>query len=485
MKRLLTIVLAGLSLAARAQSTLSLDSCMLMAERSNLQLAIGAEKVRRAKAEAQAARTNYLPKVSLAAGYMRSGREVQLLSDGQINTLNNVGTATATQLGNMAQQIVAQHPDLAALVQGIGAYLPQLAEQGNALGHTITDAFHTDTRNMTVGTVLLTQPLYMGGKIRAYDRITRRQGELAESQLEAARRDLRLDVERTYWQIASLAGKKRLATQYRDMLKQLQGDVQKMHAEGLATKASCLQVDVKLNEAEMALTKVDDALTLLRMVLCRLCGLPLDSRPVLADEGEASVAHDTTSVQPDAALALAQRPEMQQLSLAEQMLDDKVRITRSDMLPQLALTGGYLLSNPSVFNSFERKFKGTWGVGVMLKMPVWNWGETRYKVRAAKSDAAIARLETADARNKITLQVTQEAFRVNEAVQRLTLSLRSMDTAAENLRTASLGFTEGVITTTDLLQAQTAWLQAHNDVIDARIETRLARAAYHHALGEK
>ena len=485
MKRLLTIVLAGLSLAARAQSTLSLDSCMLMAERSNLQLAIGAEKVRRAKAEAQAARTNYLPKVSLAAGYMRSGREVQLLSDGQINTLNNVGTATATQLGNMAQQIVAQHPDLAALVQGIGAYLPQLAEQGNALGHTITDAFHTDTRNMTVGTVLLTQPLYMGGKIRAYDRITRRQGELAESQLEAARRDLRLDVERTYWQIASLAGKKRLATQYRDMLKQLQGDVQKMHAEGLATKASCLQVDVKLNEAEMALTKVDDALTLLRMVLCRQCGLPLDSRPVLADEGEASVAHDTTPVQPDASLALAQRPEMQQLALAEQMLDDKVRITRSDMLPQLALTGGYLLSNPSVFNSFERKFKGTWGVGVMLKMPVWNWGETRYKVRAAKSDAAIARLETADARNKITLQVTQEAFRVNEAVQRLTLSLRSMDTAAENLRTASLGFTEGVITTTDLLQAQTAWLQAHNDVIDARIETRLARAAYHHALGEK
>ena len=485
MKRLLTIVLAGLSLAARAQSTLSLDSCMLMAERSNLQLAIGAEKVRRAKAEAQAARTNYLPKVSLAAGYMRSGREVQLLSDGQINTLNNVGTATATQLGNMAQQIVAQHPDLAALVQGIGAYLPQLAEQGNALGHTITDAFHTDTRNMTVGTVLLTQPLYMGGKIRAYDRITRRQGELAESQLEAARRDLRLDVERTYWQIASLAGKKRLATQYRDMLKQLQGDVQKMHAEGLATKASCLQVDVKLNEAEMALTKVDDALTLLRMVLCRQCGLPLDSRPVLADEGEASVVHDTTPVQPDASLALAQRPEMQQLALAEQMLDDKVRITRSDMLPQLALTGGYLLSNPSVFNSFERKFKGTWGVGVMLKMPVWNWGETRYKVRAAKSDAAIARLETADARNKITLQVTQEAFRVNEAVQRLTLSLRSMDTAAENLRTASLGFTEGVITTTDLLQAQTAWLQAHNDVIDARIETRLARAAYHHALGEK
>ena len=206
MKRLLTIVLAGLSLAARAQSTLSLDSCMLMAERSNLQLAIGAEKVRRAKAEAQAARTNYLPKVSLAAGYMRSGREVQLLSDGQINTLNNVGTATATQLGNMAQQIVAQHPDLAALVQGIGAYLPQLAEQGNALGHTITDAFHTDTRNMTVGTVLLTQPLYMGGKIRAYDRITRRQGELAESQLEAARRDLRLDVERTYWQIAGYDG---------------------------------------------------------------------------------------------------------------------------------------------------------------------------------------------------------------------------------------------------------------------------------------
>ena len=175
------------------------------------------------------------------------------------------------------------------------------------------------------------------------------------------------------------------------------------------------------------------------------------------------------NVIPDVQTAYANRAEIAQLATAQNIYAEKAKVERAAVLPQLALTGGYMISNPNVFNSFEKKFRGTWAVGVMLKVPVWNWGETKYKVRAARAEASMAALKTDEAKEKID--------------RKLTLSLKNLDKAEENLRTAQVGFKEGVTTTSDLLAAQTAWLQAHSDKIDAQIDIKLSRAAYNKALG--
>lgn len=485
MKKTLTLLFAALCsvCGALAQAPLTLDSCQALALRNNKQLAIARAEIDKADLNTRVAHTNYLPKVSLTAGYMRTGDEISLLSSDQKAALNNLGTNGVNQFSAVAQQMLTKYPDLAPLFQGFSSYLPQLGQAGNALGQRLNDALRTDTRNMTAGAILLTQPLYMGGKIKAYERITRYQHDLAGQSLRANEQQLALDVEKAYWQVVSLANKQRLARNYRDMLAHLDSDMVKMINEGVATKSNGLSVSVKLNEAEMTLTKVEDGLSLSRMLLCQLCGLPISSNPQLADEQDADIAAQTGDITADVQTAYANRPELQQLQIAQGIYDEKVKIERSAFLPQLALTGGYMMSNPNVFNSFEKKFRGTWAVGVMLKVPVWNWGEGKYKVRAAKTDALIASLRNDEAREKIELQVNQEAFRVNEANRKLELSLHNLQKADENLRTAQAGFKEGVITTTDLLQAQTAWLQAHSDKIDAQIDTRLTRAAYSKALG--
>ena len=71
---------------------------------------------------------------------------------------------------------------------------------------------------------------------------------------------------------------------YLELLQKLESDVDKMIAEGVATKADGLSVKVKVNEAEMTLTKVEDGLSLSRMLLCQLCGLDLSSPIILKDE---------------------------------------------------------------------------------------------------------------------------------------------------------------------------------------------------------
>lgn len=480
---LLALGICALAALPLSGQTLSLDSCRRLALANNKTLSISRTQGEKATAERQAAHTNYLPKVSLTASYMRTGKEISLLSNEQKGALGSLGTTLTGQAGEIAGQILQTYPDLAPLVQAAGSYLPQLGEAINGMGNSLVDAFHTDTRNLTIGAIMLTQPLYMGGKIRAYDRITRYAETLAGEQLRADEQAVVLSTDEAYWQVVSLTNKQKLARQYRDLLKQLDSDVQKMVAEGVATKANALSVSVKLNEAEMTLTKVDDGLTLSRMLLCQICGLPIDTPLRLADEELADLPVLATDAEADTATAFGNRPELNQLEIAQNMYEEKVRIERSAFLPQLALVGGYLTTNPSLTNGFETRFRGTWAVGLTLQVPIWNWGEGKYKVRAAKADANIAALRLADAREKIELQVHQSAFRVNEANRKLQLSLNHLEQAEENLRTADVGFHEGVITTSDLLAAQTAWLQAHSDKIDAQIDVRLSRAAYRKALG--
>ena len=247
-----------------------------------------------------------------------------------------------------------------------------------------------------------------------------------------------------------------------------------MKAEGIATKADVLSVKVKVNEAEMTLTKVDDGLTLSRMLLCQLCGLDLSSTFTLADEKEEDLSpaavptHDI-----DINAVYENRPEIRSLELANRIYQQKIKLTRADYLPSIALIGGYMATNPSVFNSFEKKFKGMWNVGVTVSLPIWHWGEGMYKVKSAKSEARIAQYQLQDAKEKIELQVNQTAFQVNEAAKKLTMAEKNLEKANENLRYATLGFEEGVIPASNVLEAHTAWLSAQSEKIDAQIDVKL------------
>ena len=152
-------------------------------------------------------------------------------------------------------------------------------------------------------------------------------------------------------------------------------------------------------------------------------------------------------------------------------------------MPQVALTGGYMVMNPNPFNGFEKEFSGVFNVGVLVRVPVWNWFEGAYKVRASRTATSMAKLELDDAREKIELQVNQSAFKVKEANKRLTMALKNVEKAEENLRCANLGFQEGVMQSTEVMEAQTAWLQANTQRIEAEIDVKLSEVQLQKALG--
>ena len=484
MKGTLSLVLLffGLSSGIQAQRTLNLDSCRTLALSNNKELRMSKEKVNAAHYQQKAAFTNFLPKIDMMGTYMRTEKEISLLSDDQKSAISNIGTAVAP-MGQKLQQILSSDPSLAPLLTPLQSVMGTLPGALNQVGQGMVDALRTDTRNMFGGMVTLTQPIFMGGKIIAYNKITKFAEQLAESQHATELQDVILNTDQAYWQVISLVNKKKLAESFLELVKKLDSDVSKMVAEGVATKADELSVNVKVNEAEMTLTKVENGLSLSKMVLCQLCGIPLDTPITLADENMENITLPDTYIEGNVNTALSNREELKSLELASKIYRQKVNVTRSEFLPSVGLTATYLVTNPSLVNGFERKMRGMWGVGMMVKIPVFHWGEGIYKVKAAKAEANIAQYKLDDVKEKVELQVTQATYKVNEATKKLAMAEKNMAKADENLRYANLGFQEGVIPTSNVLEAQTAWLSAQSGKIDAQIDVKMSEIYLNKSMG--
>ena len=456
--------------AHAAGNSWSLDSLRARAVSNNKSLLMAGQKKVAASYTRKSAATNYLPKVSATGAYMYTSRELSLLSDEQKHTLSNIGT-------------------------GLSAMVPNLAPMSstiNSVGQGVVDALHTDTRNAGIVAVTLTQPIYMGGKIRAYNKITQYAEEAAGTLYDKELQDIIVDVDEAYWNLVALYSKKKLAEGYKALVDKLEGDVEKLVKEGMATKADLLSVKVKVNEAGVTLIQVNNGIELSRMNLCRICGLdmnePVEVEDAIDEKNQnANIMGqvDMFSSKSDNLVQQAEsnRKELQALGLQNRIYDEKIKLARAEYLPKVALMGGYLASNPSVFNSFERKLKGMWNVGITLNVPILTWGDRSYKVKSAKAEALMHRYETEEVKEKIELQVNQCRQKLQESMERYQTTLRSVDEAEENLRYANLGMKEGVITLSNVMEAQTAWLKAKSEWVNAQVDVRLANLYLRKAVG--
>jgi outer membrane protein TolC len=466
-----------------AQRVLSLDSCRAMALRNNKQMSVQRVKQEVAKNIRKAARTKYLPHVSAVGGYLYTSKEISLLSDDNKEALSNLGTNTVNQ---MQTGLSTAMPVLSTLFGGtapVMAMMNGMAGRLNQAGQGLVNELSTDTRHMFGGAIMVTQPIFMGGAIIAMNKMADLGEDLAANSADARRQETLYQIDQAYWQVVSLRHKQKLAEGFLDLVKKLDGDVQKMIREGVATRSEGLSVSVKVNEAEMAVMKVNDGLTLSKMLLCQLCGLPVNEQVTLADEETEQIAAVEPSEDFQKGDYLEYRPELKMLQNVVDISHQTTNLLKAGNLPQVLLVGGYSATNPNVYNGFQRKLSGAWNIAVMMRVPIWNWGDVAYKVRAAKGATTIATLELEEAREKMELQVSQSNFRVNEANKKLQMAQASQQKAEENLRTANLGFQEGVISSTTVMEAQTAWLQAQSQRIDAEIDVKLSRVNLQKSLG--
>ena len=498
MKLFTIAVLLGSSLCVQAQEVYSLQKCRELALQNNRQLKISNMTVDVAENTRKAAKTKYLPRVDALAGYQHFSREISLLSDDQKNTLSNLGTNTFGQLGgqigqnlsSLAQQGVLSPQVAQQLGQLLSNVATPLTQAGNNIGQSINDAFRSNTKNVYAGGIVVNQPIYMGGAIKAANDMAAIGEQVAQNNIRLKRQLVLYGVDNAYWLAISLKKKEALAIRYRDLAQKLNEDVKKMIREGVATRADGLKVEVAVNTADMQIARIQSGVSLAKMALCELCGLDLNGDIQLSDERETDLP-PTPSTQFDNYIIPASdstrlnetRPELRLLQNAVDMSKQNTKLLRSLYLPHVLLTAGYSVSNPNLFNGFQKRFTDLWNIGVTVQVPVWTWGENKYKIRASRTATSIAQLEMDDVRKKIDLEIEQNRLRLKDANKQLATSHKNMAAAEENLRCANVGFKEGVMTVTEVMAAQTAWQTSRMAIIDAEISVKLAQAGLQKALG--
>ncbi len=463
-----------IGLVSFAQEQVSLDSCRAMALSNNKQLRIRSEAVRMAGYQKKEAFAAYLPALDFNGGYTYNQKNISIFSEDQLLPTKSFDPATQSYQYNLVKNPITGEPIIGPNGQPIPETVALIPKE----------AMTYDIHNLFFGAVTLTQPLFMGGKIVAMNKITHYAEKLAQAKHNIEAENVIYAVDAAYWAVVSLKSKQKLAESYVALLDTLRSNVLSMVNNGVATRSDLLTVEVKLNQANVDLTKVNNGLSLSRMALAQVCGLPVNTTLTLVDEDVDFVSTTTpiaTSYNMDD--VYSRRQDLQALQSGIQIYKQKERVALSDMMPKLALIGAFSFSNPNLFDGYSKRFSGAFSIGATLSIPLWHWGRNYHKYKAAQTQTNIARLELDNAKDMIELQVNQSVFKAQEAIKTYHMTLANLDKANENLRQANLGFKEGVMTTDNVMEAQTAWLKANSEKIDALIDVHLCEVYLSKALG--
>ena len=482
-----TIIITFLTMAgcqwSQAQEALTLEQCRQRALEANAGLKRADLKKTETEALEKVALWQMLPKVSANGTYNWMERSVNLLSDEQKDRLNNLGPTVAQGVGNALSSEFGNLPiggDLIAQALTNMLAGTDFVNTINGVGQRITDALETDTRNVVAGTLTVTQPVFMGGKLLAMHKIASLTSELAGVEYDKERESLLIAVDEAYWQVVSVKHKKELAEQYAALLDTLTHDVEEMMAAEVATKGDLMKVKVKLNEAQMNLTKATNGLVLAKMLLAERCGMPLDTVFDVEDTPTGTTSLTNPTIDMDS--VWAKRREMRMLRISDSVARAGVTIARSTLLPNVAVTGGYLVSNPNLFNGYANEFGGTFFAGVVVNVPILHGGSF-YSLKASKAKREEVKWQMEEAKEMIELQVSKVRFELELAYKKLAQAQSNLDNAEENLKLADESFKAGMASSSDLMAAQTAWIQAKGDVLDAEIEIEMDKVYLKQALG--
>ena len=453
MKRLITVILLiGCALHAQAQQALSLDSCRAMAQRHHLavqQARIGVEQARLTK---DAALSKYFPTLTANAGYFHS-----------LTPIIDISTAES-------------HADVDATIHYNGASV-----SGSTLEDIIREEFGNLVDNLSVDVhikaldhgafagLMLTQPIFAGGRIINGNKLAQLGIDVAEVQLAMSEDEVTLNAESAYFQLLALQAKEGTLLQALCFVDTLLRDASAAHAAGVIGKNDLLKVRLKRSELLAQQTQLNNGIVLASLALRQLVGLPIsDTMPLLLDTS-ALLAPTLSLAMPN----VERRKEVALLDAAVRAEELKLSMLIGEGAPQIALTATYGMSS-----LFGDQFKRNGMALLSVSLPITGRWENYRNYQQQRLSLEAARLQRDDLKEKMELQNRQICNQLSEAYALLAIKNQAVSDAQENLLEMRSYYHAGLATTSDYLEAQTLLQQAQNERIDQAIAFRQALTRY-------
>ena len=442
MKTRITILLLLISSSLLAQESdtlhrLTVVDCIDLALQNNIALKNGQLEIEKAKATKNQARAEYFPTVS-----------AQALAFDALNPMFSFG------IDDIDNAVVRQ------------ALYNLYAQYGSLLG---LEKEYSFIKNGVVLNAMATEPLYAGGRIYNGNKLAKLGIEAAEYQNKLKEDEICLQTESIYWQIVSLQEKIATLDQLDQLLDTLDNYLKGAIEAGLAMPTDQYKVTIKKNESQLNRKKVEDGITLLKMLLAQSIGIDWKTM-VLTDT--LTVESMPASYYRVASDAVAQRKESHLLDLSLQAEKLKKKMTLGEALPSL-LVGGSANYNTVLGNAKPNAL-----VFAILQVPITDWHKTAYKLKKHNLDTEIAENTRRDLTEQMQLQTEQAWFNLEQSWLRITMAQTALSDAEANLKITNDYYEAGLVALSDLLEAQTLLKQSRDELSDSRIEYRLCMIKY-------
>lgn len=322
-----------------------------------------------------------------------------------------------------------------------------------------------------MGGVTAIQPLFAGRQVAAGNRLARIGEEAGGLKLKVSEREVSETVEKYFWQIVALRGKLETLDAVDRQLEQIRRDVEMAVKAGISTRNDLLRVELKQQETESSRLKVENGISVTRLLLAQYVGMPLGEPFDI--EAEAFGTPDAPeSWYTDAAAAAELRPEARLLDKNVEASKQQIRMTRGKNMPTVGVGAGYVYHDLSgQDNDFGMVFAS-------VSVPITGWWGGSHAVRREQLKRRQAENDRRQAVEMMQVEITRCWNELQEAYKQILLARKTIASATENLRLNEDYFKAGTVSLTDLLDAQTLLQQGRDLLTDASADYRVKLAKY-------
>jgi outer membrane protein TolC len=442
MKKIIFITVATIiTTTTYSQTILSLKQAKDMAMKNNTTIKNSVLEIKAAQQVKKNAFTNYFPKVS-ATGFAMRAKD-------PIVKYNMPGGNLPVYDGNPANLPLATQV----------AYFPGVNLQ-------MFD-------KAAVGVLNVAQPLFVGGKIVNGNKLAKLGMEVKEKQQKLSQNEIMLKTEQQYWQIVSLQEKQKTVEKYEILLEDINKQVNDAYKAGLIIKNDILKVQIKQSELKANKIKLQSGKKLALMQFCLTIGVSFDSTLVLQEDFQNIELPQSYFIENETALANRTEYQLLEQSIKAQELQTKMKV--GDYLPQLAVgaTGYY-------YNSLIKDAKTTTNglAFATISIPISDWWGGSYAIQEQKIKKEIAENTFSETKGLLKLQMEKGWMDVNVNYRQILIMEETVKQAEENLKVSKDGYNNGVVTLSELLEAQAIYTEITDKLIEAKTQYKLSITTY-------
>ena len=409
---------------------------------NNIAIRTAQHDIEAANQQRKEAFTKYFPNVSGTGVWFNANK-------GMAQTTLNLGENMSPELG-------------AALAQS----LPQEALM--ALGNPISISM---MKNGTIGSLMAVQPVFAGGQIINGNKLAKVGEDVSQLKLRLSENEVEKTAEQYFWQLASLQEKMKTIEAVDTLLRDIHKDVDVAVRAGVAMRNDLLQVELRQNDISSQKLKLQNGLSLVRMLLSQYCGLRDTSFVITWQTDDAQLLGLSGSE------SVAALPEYKLLQKQVEATGLQKKMAVGQNLPSVAVGAGYtyhnLLDNNHTFGM----------VFATVSVPITDWWSGSHAIKRKAIEHQKAQEQLTDNAELLKIRMQNARNGVEESYQQLMLAQRSIEQAKENLRLNRDYYRAGTSKMSDLLEAQLLYQQSLDKHTDAFADYQNKLLEYKQACG--